>query len=177
MSDDTATSAVVPAEPEAGGSVASGDVAPAGIVRIPGEELFEAIESEEDIVKANLQLLEGAPQTEAQQEAWHRIYAEIMNQANQRLKGRGIMLVVSVANPNGLGAIFTGVDLPRFEAAQKGVYVPGGEDYEVVLTLPAAERDDLRKAGREEFVRKFIGILCDAVLEQQATYQHRQGLN
>ena len=79
------------------------------------------------------------------------------------------MLLVAVPNPNGLGAVFTGVDLPRFEAAKNGgLMVPGGEDYEVVLTLPARERVDLRRAGREEFVRKFIGVICDAVLEQKA---------
>lgn len=191
--NDYAASTVVPTQPEAGGlreacakvltdamaaePVAAGTTAPAGVVRIPGEELLEAIESEEDIVNANRELTEGTPQTEHELEQWRRLYGQIMNQANERLRGRGVMLLVAVPNPNGLGAVFTGVDAPRFEAARNGIHTPGGEDYEVVLTLPPRERVDLRRAGREEFVRKFIGIVCDAVLEQQAAYRARQGLN
>jgi hypothetical protein len=101
-----------------------------------------------------------------------------MNVANKRLRGRGVMMLVAVPNPNGLGCVFTGVDLQRFEAAKSGgIFLPGGEDYEAVLTLPAAERVDLRKAGREEFVRKFIGVLCDAVLEQKAEYERRAAMH
>lgn len=159
-------------------SVAAGDTAPAGIVRIPGEELLEAIESEEDIVRANRELTEGTPQTTAQTEQWRRLYGEIMNEANKRLRGRQVMLLVAVPEPNGLGCVFTGVDLPRFEAAKtSGVFLPGGEDYEVILTLPARERVDLRRAGREEFVRKFINVICDAVLEQKAGYERRAAMH
>jgi hypothetical protein len=168
---------VVPAEPEVG-SVAEGNVAPAGVVRIPGEDLLEAIESEEDIVKANRELTEGTPQDTASLEQWRRLYGEIMNECNKRLRNKGVMLLVAVPEPNGLGCVFTGVDLPRFEAARgTGIFLGAGDDYEVVLTLPARERVDLRRAGREEFVRKFINVICDAVLEQQATFRRRQGMN
>jgi hypothetical protein len=151
----------------------------AGIVKTPGiDDALEAFESEEDVVRSNQELLEGTPQTTEQTEQWRRLYGEIMNEANKRLRGRGVMLLVAVPNPNGLGCVFAGSDLARVEAAKNsGVYLPGGEDYEVILTLPAAERVDLRKAGREEFVRKFIGVICDAVLEQKANYDRRVGMH
>lgn len=151
----------------------------AGRIVTPGiDDVLEAFESEEDIVNANRELLEGTPQTAEQNEKWRRLYGEIMNEANKRLRNRGVMLLVAVPNPNGLGCVFTGLDLVRFEAAKNtGIFVPGGEDYEVVLTLPASERVDLRKAGREEFVRKFIDVVCEAVLEKKAEYEAKAGVH
>lgn len=161
-----------PAEPVELGPVA-------GRIITPGiDDVLEAFESEEDVVASNRELLEGTPQTVEQTEKWRRLYGEIMNEANKRLRGRGVMLLVAVPNPNGLGCVFTGLDLARFDAAKNtGIFLPGGEDYEVVLTLPASERVDLRKAGREEFVRKFIDVVCEAVLEKKAEYERKAGMH
>lgn len=160
-----------------GEPVAASGQAPAGVVRLPGEELLEAIESEEDVVKSNTELLEGTPQTDIQLEQWRRLYGEILNESNKRLRGRGVMLVVVIPNPNGLGAVFTGVDLARFEAARNGIVTPGGEDYEVVLRLPPRETADIQRAKREGFVRKFINVICDAVLEQKAQYERKAAMH
>lgn len=145
----------------------------------PGiDDVLDAFESEEDVVNANRELLEGTPQTVEQYEKWRRLYGEIMNESNKRLRNRGVTLIVAVPNPNGLGCVFTGIDMARFKAAQStGIFLPGGEDYEVVLTLPASERVDLHKAGREDFVRKFIDVVCEAVLEQKAQYERKQGMH
>ncbi len=171
--NDYSASTVVPAEPEAG-SVAAGNVAPAGVVRIPGEELLEAIESEEDIVKANRELTEGAEQNRSELGRWQRLYGEVMNECNKRIKPQGVMLLVAVPEPHGLGCVFTGVDAARYEAAKNGgVFSPGGEDYEVTLTLPARQRVDILATGRENFVRTMIGWVCDAVMEQKRAYLAR----
>jgi hypothetical protein len=175
--NDYSASTVVPAEPEAGGasdSVAAGSVAPAGVVRVPGEELLEAIESEEDIVKANRELTEGTEQNRSELGRWQRLYGEVMNECNKRLKPQGVMLLVAVPEPHGLGCVFTGVDAARYEAAKNGgVFSPGGEDYEVVITLPARQRVDIMATGRENFVRTMIGWVCDAVMEQKRAYLAR----
>jgi hypothetical protein len=171
--NDYSASTVVPAEPEVG-SVAEGNVAPAGVVRIPGEELLEAIESEEDIVKANRELTEGTEQNRSELGRWQRLYGEVLNECNKRLKSQGVMLLVAVPEPNGLGCVFEGVDLARFKAAQvSGVMATGGEDYEVILTLPARQRVDIMATGRENFVRTMIGWVCDAVMEQKRAYLAR----
>ena len=175
--DSEAKVSLPQANPDGLGVFASGQ-APAGVVRLPGEELLEAIESEEDIVRANKELLEGTELTELQLEKWRRLYKQVMDEANKRLRGRGAMLLVAMPNPNGLGAVFTGVDLERFEAAKRSNVLPvGGEDYEVVLTLPARQRVDLQATEREEFVRKVIGWVCDGVLEQKAQYEAKAGMN
>jgi hypothetical protein len=172
--NDYSASTVVPAEPEAG-SVAAGNIAPAGVVRVPGEELLEAIESEEDIVRANRELTEGTEQNRSELGRWQRLYGgEVMNECNKRLKPQGVMLLVAVPEPHGLGCVFTGVDAARYQAAKDGgVFSPGGEDYEVTLTLPARQRVDIMATGRENFVRTMIGWVCDAVLEQKRAYLAR----
>jgi hypothetical protein len=184
--NDYSASTVVPSEPEASGvsicpgdadknlTVAAGNVAPAGVVRIPGEELLEAIESEEDIVKANRELTEGTDQNRSELGRWQRLYGEVMDECNKRLKSQGVMLLVAVPEPHGLGCVFTGVDAARYEAAKNGgVFSPGGEDYEVTLSLPARQRVDIMATGRENFVRTMIGWVCDATLEQKRAFLAR----
>jgi hypothetical protein len=145
-------------------------VAPAGIVRIPGEELFEAIESEEDIVKANRELLEGREQTAAETEQWTRLYNEVLQEANKRLAPKGIVLLAAACEPRGLGAVMTGVDKAAMEAAGRGFMVPS-EDYTVTISLPAKERVDLMAAGRESFVRWLIDLVVGECIEQQRAYR------
>ena len=156
--------------------VAASGQAPAGIVRIPGEELLEAIESEEDIVNANRELLEGRPLTETESKRWQRLVSEIQREVNVRLKAKGIVLLAGVPEPNGLGFVLTGVNKEAIEAAERGVSLPNSsvEEYIVTVTLPARERVDIARTEREEFVRKFIDIICSECIEQQRAYRQKR---
>lgn len=176
---ESAASRVVPARPSdtepAPPPVELGPVA--GIVRIPGEELFEAMESEEDIVNANRELLEGRPLTTEETGHWVRLVNEIQREANKRLKPKGIVLITAVPEPNGLGAVFVGCDSVAFDAAERGVAMPSDE-YVVTFTLPARERVDIQRAGNEDFVRWALDIICSECVEQQAKYRaQRDRLN
>jgi hypothetical protein len=154
-------------------TVAEGTTAPAGIVRIAGEELLEAIESEEDIVKANMELLEGRALTEPEQKRWQRLVSEIQRECNKRLKAKGIVLLAGCPEPNGLGFVLTGCNAAAIEAAERGIAMPS-EDYTVTVTLPARERVDIARTEREEFVRRFIDLICAECIEQQRAYQAKQ---
>lgn len=157
--------------------VAASGQAPAGIVRIAGEELLEAIESEEDIVAANRELLEGRPLTDLERERWQRLFGEIQRECNKRLKAKGIVLLAACPEPNGLGGVLTGVNKEAIEAAERGVSLPNSsvEEYVVTITLPARERVDIARSEREDFVRKFIDLVCSECIEQQARYRQKQG--
>lgn len=154
-------------------TVAEGTTAPAGIVRIAGEELLEAIESEEDIVKANMELLEGRALSEEETKRWQRLVSEIQRECNKRLKVKGIVLLAGVPEPNGLGFVLTGCNAAAIEAAERGISMPS-EDYTVTVTLPARERVDIARTEREEFVRNFIDLICAECIEQQRVYQAKQ---
>lgn len=159
--------------PEVSELVAAGGVAPAAVIRIPGEELLEAIESEEDIVKANMELLEGRALTETEKKRWQRLVSEIQRECNKRLKAKGIVLLAGVPEPNGLGFVLTGCNAAAIEAAERGISMPS-EEYCVTVTLPARERVDIARTEREEFVRKFIGLICDECIEQQKAYRAKR---
>lgn len=163
--DKTLTTAPVASTPPA--------QAPAGIVRIEGEELLEALESEEDIVKANMELLEGRPLTETESKRWTRLVREIQRECNKRLKSKGIVLLAGVPEPNGLGFVLTGCDEAAVQAAERGIAMPS-EEYCVTVTLPARERVDIARTEREEFVRKFINLICDECTEQQKAYRAKK---
>ena len=154
-------------------TVAEGTQAPAAIVRIAGEELFEAIESEEDIVKANMELLEGRTLSDDEQKRWQRLVSEIQRECNKRLKAKGIVLLAGCPEPNGLGFVLTGCDAASIEAAERGISMPS-EDYTVTITLPARERVDIARTEREEFVRKFIDLICAECCEQQVKYRAKK---
>lgn len=135
----------------------------AGIVKTPGiDDALDAIESEADVVASNRELLEGAEQSRAELERWRMLYQETLTQCNRQLLPRGICLGACAPNPNGLGAVFVGVDREQ-------------RDYTVTLTLPAKERADFESASKETFVRWAIKTICDAVVEQQQTYLRRMG--
>lgn len=157
-------------------SVATGDQAPAGIVRIPGEELLEAIESEEDVVNANRELLEGRPLTDTERERWQRLFGEIQRECNKRLKAKGIVLLAACPEPNGLGGVLTGVNKEAIEAAERGVSLPNSsiEEYLVTVTLPARERVDIARTEREDFVRELVDTVCKETIEQQQAYRAKQ---
>ncbi len=148
--------------------------APAGIVRIPGEELFDAIESEEDIVAANRELLEGRPLTTAESERWARLFREVMTEANKRLEKKGVILLAACPEPNGLGGVLTGCDRASVDAASRGVLMPS-EDYTVTVSLPARERVDIARSSREDFVRGLVDSICGEVIEQQKAYRAKAG--
>lgn len=155
-------------------SVAGGNVAPAGVIRGEADEFIETIEAEEDIVKANMELLEGRQLTEAESKRWQRLVSEIQRECNKRLKAKGIVLLAGVPEPNGLGFVLTGCNAAAIEAAERGIAMPS-EDYVVTVTLPARERVDIARTEREEFVRKFIGLICDECVEQQKKYAAQRG--
>lgn len=144
-------------------TVAAGTTAPAGIVRIAGEELLEAIESEEDIVKANMELLEGRALTAAEQHDWAKLFRDVQRECNKRLKPVNVFLAACCPEPNGLGACFSGVD----SAARV---------YDITLTLPAKERADFGNAAKEDFVRWAIDQICTAVAEKRREYLARGGM-
>ncbi len=144
--------------------------ATAGIVRIPGEELFEAIESEEDVVNANRELLEGRPLTVAESAQWTRLFHEVMHECNKRLEKKGIVLLAAVPEPNGLGGVLVGADRASIDAASRGIPMPSDE-YTVTITLPARERVDIARSSREEFARGIIDSVCAECIEQQAKYK------
>lgn len=154
-------------------SVAAGDTAPAGIVRLAGEELLEAIESEEDIVNANRELTEGRPLTDEESKRWTRLVHEIQRECNVRLKAKGIVLLAGVPEPNGLGFVLTGCDKAAIEAAERGISMPS-EEYCVTVTLPPRERVDIARTEREDFVRKFIDLICSECIEQQKAYRAKR---
>lgn len=145
----------------------------AGIVRMPGEELLEALESEEDIVNANRELLEGRPLTVAESERWTRLFHEIMHESNKRLAKKGIVLLAACPEPNGLGGVLTGCDRASLDAASRGIAMPS-EDYTVTVTLPARERVDIARSEREEFARRVIDLVVGECIEQQAAYRAKQ---
>ena len=157
-----------PTQPEIG--------AVAGIIRIPGEELFDALESEEDIVNANRELLEGRPLTLAESERWTRLFHEVMHECNKRLAVKGIVLLAAVPEPNGLGGVLTGCDRASLDAASRNIAMPS-EDYVVTVTLPARERVDIARSEREEFARGLINAVCSECIEQQAAYRAKQRQN
>lgn len=150
-------------------TVAEGTQAPAAVIRGEADELFETIEAEEDIVKANTELLEGRPLTETESKRWQRLVSEIQRECNKRLKAKGIVLLAGVPEPNGLGFVLTGCNAAAIDAAERGIAMPS-EDYTVTVTLPARERVDIARTEREEFVRKFIGLICDECVSQQKAY-------
>lgn len=178
LGNDQATTPPVSEEhlPDAEPVAASGQ-APAGIVRLAGEELLEAIESEEDIVAANRELLEGRALTDLERERWQRLFGEIQRECNKRLKVKGIVLLAACPEPNGLGGVLTGVNKEAVEAAERGVSLPNSsiEEYVVTITLPARERVDIARSEREDFVRKFIDLVCSECIEQQSRYRQKQG--
>jgi hypothetical protein len=135
----------------------------AGIIKTPGiDDALDAIESEEDVIKENVNLLEGAPQTRAELERWQELYRETLQQCNRRLMPRGVLLVACAPNPNGLGAVFVGTDHDK-------------RDYIVTLTLPARERNDFARASKEDFVRWAIDVVCSETISQRDTYMRRAG--
>jgi hypothetical protein len=135
----------------------------AGIVKTPGiDDVLDAIESEADVVKENVNLLEGTTQTRAELERWTALYQETLEQCNQRLIPRGVVLGACCPNPNGLGAVFAGIDHDQ-------------RDYLVTLSLPARERVDFEAASKETFVRWAINVICDEVISQRETYMRRGG--
>ena len=142
----------------------------AGIVRIPGEELFEAIESEEDIVAANRELLEGRPLTSAETERWSRLCNDVMRECNKRLEVKGVVLLAAVPEPNGVGMVMTGCDRASLDAASRGIAMPS-EDYTVVVSLPARERVDIAATSREDFARGLIDSICSECIGQQKAYR------
>lgn len=154
-------------------TVADGSVAPAAVIRGEADELFETIEAEEDIVKANTELLEGRPLTETESKRWTRLVHEIQRECNVRLKAKGIVLLAGVPEPNGLGFVLTGCDKASVEAAERGIAMPS-EDYTVTVTLPARERVDIARTEREEFVRKFINLICEECISQQKAYRAKR---
>jgi hypothetical protein len=136
----------------------------AGIIKTPGiDDALDAFESEADVVKENVNLLEGAKQSPGEIERWTRLYQETLKQCNARLMPRGIVLGACAPNPSGLGATFVGVDSDQ-------------RDYLVTLTLPARERADFANASQESFVRWAINAVCSEVLVQRETYLRRAGL-
>ncbi len=151
-------------------TVASGNVAPAGVIRGEADEFIETIEAEEDIVKANMELLEGRELTPEESKRWQRLVSEIQRECNKRLKAKGIVLLAGVPEPNGLGFVLTGCDATAIEAAERGIAMPS-EEYCVTVTLPARERVDIARTEREVFVRKFINLICTECCEQQAKYR------
>lgn len=136
----------------------------AGIVKTPGiDDALDAIESEADVVKENVNLLEGAAQSRAELERWNVLYRETLTQCNKRLIPHGVVLGGVAPNPSGLGAVFAGIDHDK-------------RDYLVTLSLPAKERNDFANASKEDFVRWAIDTICGAVLEQREIYLRRAGL-
>lgn len=136
----------------------------AGIIKTPGiDDALDAIESEADVVKENVNLLEGAQQSRAELERWNALYRETLTQCNKRLMPQGVVLGGCAPNPAGLGAVFAGIDHDK-------------RDYLVTLSLPAKERNDFANASKEDFVRWAIDTICGAVLEQRAIYLRRAGL-
>lgn len=137
----------------------------AGIIKTPGiDDALDAIESEADVVATNRELLEGTPLGRAELERWRMLYQATLEQCNKRLKPRGVVLAACAPNPNGLGAVFIGVDRDK-------------RDYTVTLTLPARERVDFERASKEDFVRWAIDTVCSAVIEQREIYLRRAGLS
>lgn len=181
--NDYSASRVVPARAEAGNTepapaLTDADdtsrIGPvAGIIRVAGEELLEALESEEDIVNANRELLEGRPLTVEETGKWTRLFHEIMHESNKRLAPKGIVLLAACPEPNGLGGVLTGCDRASIDAASRGVAMPS-EDYTVTVTLPARERVDIARSEREEFARRLIDLVCSECIEQQAKYRAQQ---
>lgn len=154
-------------------TVAEGTQAPAAVIRGEADELFETIEAEEDIVKANMELLEGRALTDEESKRWTRLVHEIQRECNKRLKAKGIVLLAGVPEPNGLGFVLTGCDKASVEAAERGIAMPS-EDYVVTVTLPARERVDIARTEREEFVRKFINLICEECISQQKAYRAKR---
>jgi len=143
-------------------------------VKVPGvDDVLEAIESEEDIVAANRELLEGRPLTPAESEQWTLLFHDVMRECNKRLKAKGIILLAAVPEPNGLGGVLTGQDSTSIDAASRGITMPS-EEYCVTITLPARERVDIQRANREEFGRRLIDLVCAECIEQQAAYRQKQ---
>jgi hypothetical protein len=137
----------------------------AGIIKTRGiDDALDAIESEEDVIASNRELLEGTQQSRAELERWRMLYQATLEQCNVRLLPRGICLGACAPNPNGLGAVFVGIDRDE-------------RDYTVTLTLPARERVDFERASKEDFVRWAIKVVCDEVVEQQDRYLKRMGMH
>jgi hypothetical protein len=146
----------------------------AGRIVTPGvDDVLAALESEEEVVAANRELLEGRPLTKAESERWTRLFHEVMHEANKRLAKKDIVLLAAVAEPNGLGGVITGCDRAAVDAASRGIAMPS-EEYTVTITLPARERVDIARSSREEFARWMIDLVCSECIEQQAAYQAKQ---
>jgi hypothetical protein len=157
--------------------VATNFSAPAGIVKTPGiDDALDALESEQDVIAANVELLEGRPLTTAEQEVWKRLCNEIMRETNKRLKHKNIVMLCALPEPNGLGFVMTGQDSTSVDAAGRGLVMPS-EDYTVTFTLPARERVDIARTSAESFVREAIGAICAECLEQQKKYRAKVGSN
>jgi hypothetical protein len=146
----------------------------AGIVKTPGvDDALEAIESEADVVAANMELLEGRPLTDGEREQWARLFNDVMREVNKRLEPKGIMLLAACPEPNGLGGVLTGCDRVSLDAASRGVHMPS-EEYTVTISLPARERVDIARTGREEFVRALVDHVCVECIEQQVAYRAKR---
>lgn len=161
---------------EAHGYAKPGTLGPvAGRVITPGiDDVLEAFESEEDVVNANRELLEGRPLTKEESERWTRLFHEIMHESNKRLAVKGIVLLAAVAEPNGLGGVLTGMNKEAIDAAHQGISMPS-EEYTVTITLPARERVDIARSMREQFARRLIDLVCGEAIEQQAAYRQKAG--
>ena len=135
----------------------------AGRVLTPGiDDVLEALESEEEVVRENQRLLEGVAQTREQLERWTVLLTETRDECNKRLKSHGVFLAAAAPNPNGLGACFFGMDQDVRE-------------YTVMLNFPATERDDFGRASKEAFVRWAIDAICSEVVAQRSEYLRRMG--
>ncbi|HKY41370.1 MAG TPA: hypothetical protein VJN18_35800 [Polyangiaceae bacterium] len=147
----------------------------AGHVITPGiDDVLEALESEEDIVAANRELLEGRPLSREESERWTRLFNEVMREANKRLAVKDIVLLSAVPEPNGLGGVIAGCDRAAFDGATRGVHMPS-EEYLVTITLPARERVDIARSQREEFARWLIDLVCAECIAQQRAYRAQKG--
>ena len=147
----------------------------AGRIVTPGiDDVLDALDSEQDIINANVELLEGRPLTTAEQEAWKRLCNDIMRETNKRLEPKGIMMLCALPEPNGLGFVMTGQDRASIDAASRGIHMPS-EDYTVTFTLPARERVDIARTSAESFVRHAIDEICVEAIEQQKAYRAKQG--
>lgn len=144
----------------------TGNIGPvAGIIKTPGiDDQLELLEAEEDTIATNRELLEGAQQSRAELERWRVLYQATLEQCNRLLMPRNVVLAGVAPNPNGLGAVFFGVDRDQRE-------------YTVTLTLPARERADFERASKEDFVRWAIDTVVGAVVEQRDNYLRRAGLH
>jgi len=184
--NDYSASTVVPAEPSdtepapppADDEELTAPIGPvAARIVTPGiDDVLDAFESEEDVVNANRELLEGRPLTKDESAKWQRLFQEIMQECNKRLLAKGIILLAAAPEPNGLGGVLAGQDKASIDAASRGISMPS-EDYLVTITLPARERVDIARSEREEFARRIIDLVCSECVEQQKAYRAKAGMH